>query len=230
MDVEHHEHTTSDGPGTTITGPPALPTPEYRPTGASLVVLVGVAVAFFGVVALHVISSDVDPIRQVMSHYANGSHGRFMSVVFYAFGVTAIALGWRLRSAVHWHGLARIVPALLVLAGLSLITSGVFEVDRPLAPESMEETIHSNAAVGAFVMTIVAMLLFAVATHSDTRWRSFRWTAVGLAALAALAAVGTLFAGDGIGSGGIQRLLAGAVLAWFLLTAIHLRGKAFSQP
>ena len=94
----------------------------------------------------------------------------------------------------------------------------------------MEETIHSNAAVGAFVMTIVAMLLFAAAIRTDARWWSFRWTAAGLAGFAALAAVGTLFAGDGNGSGAIQRLLAGAVLAWFVLTAMHLRRKAFRQP
>jgi hypothetical protein len=153
-----------------------------------------------------------------------------MSVVFYAFGITAIALGWRLRTAVHWRGLTRITPVLLAVSGISLITSGIFEVDRPLAPESMEETIHSNAAVGAFVMTIVAMLLFAVAARTDARWSSFRWIAGGLAGFAALAAIGTLFAGDGIGSGVIQRLLAGAVLAWFLLTAMHLRRRAFAQP
>ena len=39
-------------------------------------VLLGVAIAFVGVMVLHAISSDVDPIREVMSHYANGSHGR----------------------------------------------------------------------------------------------------------------------------------------------------------
>jgi hypothetical protein len=229
MDVDHHQETTSDATEAGGTGSPALPSPVHRATGASLVVLVGVAVAFCGVMLLHAISSDVDPIRDVMSHYANGSHGPFMSVVFYAFGVTAIALGFRLRTAVQWHGLSRIAPALLGLAGLSLIASGVFEVDRPLAPQTMEETIHSNAAVAAFVMTIVAMLLFAVATRDDARWRSFRWTAAGLAGLAAIAAAGTQLAGDRLGSGAVQRVLAGSVLAWFLLTAIHLRSKAFAQ-
>ena len=155
-----------------------------------------------------------------MSHYANGSHGRYMSVVFYAFGVTAIAMAFRLRTALNWHGLPRIVPALLALAGLSLIASGVFEVDRPLTPHTMEETIHSNAAVAAFVLMIVSMMLFAVATRDDPRWRSFRWVAASLAGLAALAAVGTQFAGDGVGSGAVQRVLAGTVLAWFLLTAL----------
>ena len=230
MDVDHHSDTTSDAAAEVMqTGSPALPIPEHRPTGASLVVLLGVAVAFCGVMLLHAISSDVDPIREVMSHYANGSHGRYMSVVFYAFGVTAIAMGFRLRTAIRWHGLPRIVPGLLGLAGVSLIASGVFEVDRPLAPQTMEETIHSNAAVAAFVMTIVAMLLFAVATRDDPRWRSFRWIAASLAGLAALAAAGTQLAGDRVGSGAVQRVLAGSVLAWFLLTALHLRTKAFAR-
>ena len=69
-----------------------------------------------------------------MSHYANGSHGPVMSVVFYAFGVSALALGFRLRTAIDRRGVTRLVPVLLGLAGLSLIAAGVFEVDRPLAP------------------------------------------------------------------------------------------------
>ena len=143
-----------------------------------------------------------------------------MSVVFYAFGVAAIALAC---PAADRHRLARphpVVPALLALAGLGLIAAGVFEVDRPLAPETMEEMIHSNAAVGAFVMLIV---VDAAVRRRDPRattagGRSGGWRA-GLAGLAALAAVGTQFAGDGFGSGAVQRVLAGAVLAWFLLTA-----------
>ena len=117
MDVEHHVETTNDAAGREVPESPTLPIPAHRPTGASLVVLLGVAAAFCGVMLLHAISSDVDPIRDVMSHYANGSHGRYMSVVFYAFGVAAIAMAVRLRTAVDWHGLPRIVPGILALAG-----------------------------------------------------------------------------------------------------------------
>ena len=113
---------------------------------------------------LHAVRSDVDPMRDVMSHYANGSHGPVMSVVFYAFGAAAIALG---VPPAHGDRVARRspgpFPVLMVLAGLSLLAAGVFEVDRPLAPKTVEETIHSNAAVAAFVMLVVAMLLFSLA-------------------------------------------------------------------
>lgn len=203
------------------------PRPEHRATGASLVAVVGVAVAFVGVMVMHAVRSDVDPIREVMSHYANGSRGPVMSVVFYAFGAVALALAIRLRTAIDHHGVRRGFPVLLALAGVALIAAGVFEVDRPLAPQTLQETIHSNAAVAAFVMLIVAMLLFSSACWGDDRWWSVRWLSLGLAVAAALAAVGTQLAGGSTWSGAVQRVLAGAVLAWFLLAAVHVRRTAF---
>jgi uncharacterized membrane protein YjfL (UPF0719 family) len=201
--------------------------PAHRPTGASLVAVIGIAVAFVGVMVMHAIRSDVDPLQDVMSHYANGSNGPVMSVVFYAFGGAALGLAIRLRTAIDQHGATRAFPFLLGLAGLALLAAGVFEVDRPLAPQTLQEVIHSNSAVAAFVMLIVAMLLFSLACREDERWWSVRWLSLGLAVTAALAAAGTQLAGGSNWSGAMQRVLAGSVLAWFLLTAVHVRRKAF---
>ena len=148
--------------------PPARHRPASRPraphkaTGASLVVVVCVVVCFVGIMLLHAVRSDVDPLRQVMSNYANGSRGPVMSVVFYAFGVAALVLGLRLRTGVDRSGVTRPFPFLMITAGVALIAAGVFEVDRPLAPQTVQEKIHSNSAVFAFVLLIVAMLLFSV--------------------------------------------------------------------
>jgi hypothetical protein len=202
----------------------------HRATGASLVVVLAATVTFVGIMVMHAVRSDIDPLHDVMSHYANGSDGPVMSIVFYAFGVSALALGVRLRTAIARPGISRAFPYLLGLAGLSLITAGVFEVDRPLAPQTVQEVIHSNSAVAAFVMLIVAMLLFSQACWSDERWRSVRWWSLGLALLGASAAVGTQLAGGSGYSGAVQRVLAGAVLAWILLTATHVRRARFGAP
>jgi hypothetical protein len=206
---------------------PAPPRPVHRATGASLVVVVCAAVTFCGIMIMHGVRSDIDPLHDVMSHYANGSRGPVMSMVFYAFGVSALALGFRLRSAIDVRGIARAFPWLLGLAGLSLITAGVFEVDRPLAPQTIQEVVHSNSAVAAFVMLIVAMLLFSLACWDDDRWWSVRWISLGLSVLGACAAVGTQLAGGTGYSGAVQRVLAGAVLAWVVLTATHVRRSSF---
>ena len=79
--------------------PPPRARPPHKPTGASLVVIIAVAAAFSGVMILHLVRADLNPLRDVMSHYANGSRGWVMSVVFYAFGVSALALGVRMRTA-----------------------------------------------------------------------------------------------------------------------------------
>jgi hypothetical protein len=201
--------------------------PVHKATGASLIVVICVAVAFAGIMLLHAVRSDVDPLRQVMSNYANGSRGPVMSVVFYAFGLSALALGFRLRTAIDRSGVTRAFPVLMVVAGAALIAAGVFEVDRPLTPQTVQEKIHSNSAVFAFVLLILAMLLFSVACRGDERWWSVRWYSLALALAAAVAAIGTQVSDGTSWSGAVQRVLAGAVLAWVLLTALHVRTKAF---
>jgi hypothetical protein len=190
-------------------------------------VVVGAGVTLVGIAVLHVVRSDIDPVHDVMSHYANGSDGPLMSIVFYAFGISALALGFRLRTAVDRRGVTRAFPYLLGSAGLLLILAGVFEVDRPLAPQTVQEVVHSNSAVVAFVLLIMAMLLFSLACWGDERWWSVRRISLGLAVLGTCAALATQLAKGTGWSGAVQRVLAGAVLAWILLTATHVRRSSF---
>jgi Protein of unknown function (DUF998) len=204
------------------------PTP-YRPTGASLAAILLALLCFGAVMLLHALRGEINPLRQVMSEYANGSHGFIMTVVFYGFGLSSLALAFRLRRAINRPGITRPFPLLLALAGVGLIASGVFEVERALVPDTIEEMIHSNASVIAFMLLITSMLLFSLATRTDARWRSFRWTSTTLALVGAVAAMATpLSAGTGW-SGAVQRLLGLAVLLWLMLTALHVRTKAFRQ-
>lgn len=203
---------------------------EHRATGASLIALILALVAFGAVMLLHVLRGDIDPVRQVMSEYANGSHGRIMTVVFYACGVSSVALGFRLRRAFDGRGAARLIPLLLALAGVGLILAGVFEVERPSVPDTLEEVIHSNASIAAFVLLITAMFLLSFVCRSDPRWRSFRWTSTTLAVVAAVAAMATPLSAQTGWSGAVQRLLGLSAALWLLLTALHVRGKAFRSP
>ena len=50
-----------------------------RATGISLA---AVLACFGAMVLLHVVRTDLDPVRQVMSEYANGRFGWFMTAAF----------------------------------------------------------------------------------------------------------------------------------------------------
>ena len=200
---------------------------ERRPTGASLIAIILVIVAVGSVTILHVVRGEVHPVSRVMSEYANGSHGRLMTITFYAFGLASIALGFRLTWAIARRPITRIVTGLLVLGGLSLFAAGIFEVERALVPDTIEEVIHSYATMAAFIVIITAMLLFSYACKTDRRWRSFRWKSMTLSLVAAAAAILSPFSADTGWSGAVQRVLGFAVLAWFLATALHVRTKPF---
>jgi len=200
----------------------------HRATGASLIAIILALVCFGAVMLLHALRGDINPLRQVMSEYANGSNGPIMTVVFYAFGLSSVALAFRLRRGIPRRGMARLIPWFLAFAGIGLIAAGVFEVERPLIPDTLEELIHSNASVVAFVLLITAMFMVSLMCWTDSRWWTFRWVSLALAVGAAAAAMATPFTQQTGWSGAVQRLLSLTVLAWFLGTALHVRRKAFS--
>ena len=209
------------------TGAPQSAAP--RATGTSLAAIVLVGVAFVAVMALHLLRADLDPLKRVMSEYANGAHGVVMTVAFYAFGLAAVALGIRLRTALAPRDVARLVPWLLGAAGAGLLLSGVFEVGRAFLPDTIEESIHSAASIAAFVTLIAVMLLFSFASQREQRWRSFAGTSWTLATTATAAAMLTPFLDGSTWSGALQRLLGGVILLWLLLTARRIRTNAFGR-
>jgi len=120
-------------------------------------------------------------------------------------------------------------PALLLVAGVGMVAAGVFEVGLPGAPDTVDETVHSLASIGAFVAVVVAMALFAVACRYDPDWTGFRPAATALAGLAIIAAALSPLADATPWTGVAQRVLAGTVVVWLLLTARRVRTVAFGR-
>jgi hypothetical protein len=119
--------------------------------------------------------------------------------------------------------MSAVVRVLLGLGGLGLILAGIFEVERPAVPDTIEEIIHSDATLVAFSLIIAGMLLFAVLCRWDLRWHDFRGIATVLAIIAAVAGAFSPFAGQTTWSGLAQRILGVTVVAWLLLCALHIR-------
>jgi hypothetical protein len=202
----------------------------HRATGASLAVIILVAGSFLAVILLHLLRTDLDPVREVMSGYANGSFGIAMTAAFYGLGFAALVMSLRLPKAIPRTRTARAVPVLLAVAGLGLVAAGIFEVERPFVPDTIEEVLHSDAAIGAFVLLIAAILLFTVVCLRDPRWRGFFSTCAILAAIAVVAAAFSPLADKTPWTGLAQRGLALTVFTWLLLVAIRIRFHPAHRP
>src|SRR4029450_13519749 len=88
---------------------------------------------------LHAVRTDLDPVRQVMSEYANGRFGWFMTAAFYAIGLACLALALRLGRAMVRRAMSVVVRVLLALGGVGLILAGIFEVERPAVADTIQE-------------------------------------------------------------------------------------------
>jgi hypothetical protein len=198
------------------------PKPQQA-TGLSIAAIIILSTAFLAVLALHLVQTDLDPVRDVMSGYANGPFGNLMTFSFYALGIGTIVLAVRLRRSTDRSWAPITISMALGLGGLALILAGVFEVERPGVPDTLNEIVHSNGAIAGFVLIVIAMVLFPYVCYRDERWESFLVPSLSLAIIAVAAAAFSPVAPSTTIAGLAQRVLAVVVFGWVLLVAIWMR-------
>lgn len=89
------------------------------------------AVALLALVSLHVLSPEITPSWHMVSEYAFGEYGGLLSVFFFAWGATYLALAVTLVPLTQgWS--ARIALVLLVITGIGAVMGGLFDIRHPL--------------------------------------------------------------------------------------------------
>lgn len=172
--------------------------------------------------ALATLLSTLDPLYDArarpMSELALGPGGWLMTVNFWLFGLAIIAFALGLfRSLVRP---SRVGTALLVVAGLGIIASGMFPTDRLGAPETGNGQIHNLLFLLVFLALIVSYIFSALAFRREQGWGDLALcTALMPAAVVALLVLFIGFStdpGDPLyGYGGlVQRVLIAVAFGW----------------
>jgi hypothetical protein len=182
--------------------------------GVTIALLVGCA----GCLAvLHVLRSDLDPVARRLSEYANGPYHIVMTAVFYAMGLALVTLSLQLGAS-RVTGVVRLVAALIAVAGVGLVLSGVFETG---SDSVLTELVHSRASGTAVLSLTIAAVLYATHPAFDAirRWDGAVRIIVGVAVVAVVISPvlhDTRWSGIG------QRLVWLSLTAWLLMTAWQL--------
>jgi Protein of unknown function (DUF998) len=166
---------------------------------------------------LHVLRTDLSPVSDRLSEYANGSYGVVMTVSFFTLGAGMVLLGLGMRLTGHRNGWSRIVPPAVIVAGCGMVVSGLFPTD-PLGAPTTTERVHSLASGSATVLTIGAAAVSSLAAYAHRPRRVIgptdvlAWAAIGLGAVSPV-----LHETDWAGLS--QRLLWLTLMSWLLVTA-----------
>ncbi|MHB1435831.1 MAG: DUF998 domain-containing protein [Thermoplasmata archaeon] len=205
---------------------PLLPRAARR--GAALLLAGSLQFIVVGMLIPELRYPGYSPIADTISALGNTAHSPLAwlfnasIVVLGLLSVVSFALLW---SAFHPGARRLVALGLLSIASLGAIGVGV-------APENLQGTIHSLAALLVFLAGGLGLLLLPLAMTRDTRWDGFRlYTALsGLVTLIALLLYLRHLVGP-LGTGGLERLIVAPLLLWEILVGVRLLGlPAYAPP
>ena len=192
----------------------------------ALVALVGIAVKFLNIAALHFLRPDVNPVLEPMSNYGVGPYGVLLTVGDIGSGLATLALVVGLYLGIAPPARSYVGLFLLGLYGVAELLSAFFPIDVGEETTTVG-TIHNIVGNISFFCFPIAAILVSSRMGRDERWRSLRRPALALSIVVVLTVILTVVGSNlGTGFGVTQRIANVAVLVWMLVVALHLRSVA----
>jgi hypothetical membrane protein len=192
----------------------------------ALLALMGLAVKFLNIAALHFVRPDVNPVLEPISNYGVGPYGFLLTVADIGSVVATLGLVFGLYLAIMPPARSYVGLFLLGLSGVSELLAGIFPIDVG-AEATTAGTIHNIAGNISFFCFPIAAILLSLRMGKDEQWRSLRRPALALSIVVVLMVILTIAGSNlGIGYGVAQRIENVAVIVWMLVVALHLRSVA----
>ena len=164
-----------------------------------------------------------DPLRQYVSELALGPNGWLQTANFLVMGLLLIAFAVGLHHRIP-DG-SRVSPALLVVAGVGFLLSGIFARDLPGTTPTMQGEVHKYASYILLALPL-ASLSIAPRLKQDPRWRALAPYSVASGLLTLLLLPGYFW---GIQAASLQpwmglyqRILIAIPMSWLEVMAVRL--------
>jgi hypothetical membrane protein len=192
----------------------------------ALLALVGIAVKFLTIAALHFLRPDVNPVLEPISNYGVGPYGFLLTVADIGSVLATFALVFGLYLGIAPPGRSYVGLFLLGLYGVSELLAGIFPIDVG-GEATTAGTIHTIVGNISFFCLPIAAILLSLRMGKDEQWRSLGRPALALSIVVVLTVILTIAGFNlGIGFGVTQRVANVAVLVWMLVVALRLRSVA----
>lgn len=133
------------------------------------------AIAFLAILgSLHFLKPEFDPSWRLISEYEVGRFGWLMSLAFFCWGGSVLALQRALRTSLETTA-GKIGRWLLGVVGIAMIASGVFTTTASTDPNITTEAVVHALSAGVVVLTLpVAASLVARGLTRHEDWAPIR--------------------------------------------------------
>jgi hypothetical membrane protein len=185
--------------------------------------LSGVVVFTASLIALHLMGTEVDLMRDYVSNLANVPLRWIFFGGVFVHGLGNLALTLGLHGALPPGHLRSWGVLLLGGAALGILLTVFFPIDPPGLVPSTIGLVHRIIAGSTFVLELIALFVFSVAFGRYPHWRRLRTVSVFLSACAVVALAAFLFAVlMKVVPGLAERVALAVFLVWEVLVALQL--------
>jgi hypothetical protein len=163
------------------------------------------------------------PVRDSISSLALTRIGWLQTIGFLAIGLLVEIFVAGLLFNIRGVRGFRLSIGMLVCFGFLLLLIGAFHTNPVDGPDTIDGTIHTIVATGAFWLFPFAVFIIAPSIRSDPRWKSlFRYTiAAGILGFAFIIVLGILQDGTSC-FGLLERLLVANMIIWVGVAAVWM--------
>lgn len=196
--------------------------PDRRLWTTNIVAMAGLAFYAILLISLHILRSDIDPVRTLTFEYATGRYGYLMTLAFLSMAVGSTALVIGLYRGVSAAGRSRLGLGLMGLWIVGVLLAMAFPPTVLDTPGSLAAGIQRvNAPLHVLCLAAGAVLV-SRGFKRDEMWRPIHSPALTLSLLmlAAFVAVAVLLATNSRFAGLGQRVFIVTFLTWFSLTVL----------
>lgn len=216
--------------------PSAAPAPtitDGRTRALGIAGIVGVLAFWWTVSVLHVVQSDLSPVNDFVSDYANGASGWLFPVGVIVHGVGNLAIAGGLARELRRGPSSLLGVGMFTVAALGLLTAGIFRTDPPGVAQTTAGVVHGMATDISFGVELVALLLLASAFRTDPRWQDYTRRSLAMTFLAAVLSLWLVVTlRTGTAAGLAERAALASFTVWEFATAVRLlrRGNPRAEP
>jgi len=157
----------------------------------ALLALVGIAVKFLTIAALHFVRPDVNPVLEPISNYGVGPYGFLLTVADIGSILATFALVFGLYLGIGPPGRSYVGLFFLGLYGVSELLAGIFPIDVG-GEATTAGTIHNIVGNISFFCFPIAAILLSLRMGKDEQWRSLRRPAFALSIVVGLTVILTI--------------------------------------
>lgn len=185
--------------------------------------IVGVLAFWSTVSVLHVVQSDLSPVNDFVSDYANGASGWLFPVGVIVHGVGNLAIAGGVARELRRTPSSRLGLGMFTVAALGLITAGIYRTDPPGVTQTTAGVVHGMATNISFGVELVALLLLASVFRTDPRWQDYTRSSVAMTLVAAALSLWLVVALRMESAVGLaERAALASFTVWEFATAVRL--------